>query len=133
MFEAIDKVVGGPLSQTDAKISEINRTVEGKITQTPNTFTPPSNDPAKVTEKEKVETTKQNAAEATAVNSKEQVKKLDTSNDLLQQIAETTQRQVELSEKQLVALTMSEAERADSQTRSNLRKDNRFGSQYGYA
>ena len=133
MFEAIDKVIGGPLSQTDAKISEINRTVEGKITQTPNTFTPPSNDPAKVTEKEKVETTKQNAAEATAVNSKEQVKKLDTSNDLLQQIAETTQRQVELSEKQLVALTMSEAERADSQTRSNLRKDNRFGSQYGYA
>lgn len=94
---------------------------------------PPTVEQSKATEKEKAEAVKQDAAEATAVNSKEQVKKLDTSNDLLQQIAETTQRQVELSEKQLVALTLSETERADSQTRSNLRKDNRFGSQYGYA
>ena len=94
---------------------------------------PPTVEQSKKTEKEKAEATKQDAAEATALNSKEQVKKLDTSNDLLQQIAETTQRQVELSEKQLVALTLSESERADTQTRSNLRKDNRFGSQYGYA
>jgi len=94
---------------------------------------PPTVEQSKQADKEKAETVKQDAAETTAVNSKEQVKKLDTSNDLLQQIAETTQRQVELSEKQLVALTLSETERADSQTRSNLRKDNRFGSQYGYA
>lgn len=94
---------------------------------------PPNMDLAKTAEIEKADAIKQDAAEATAQHSKDQVKKLDASNDLLQQIAETTQRQVEISEKQLVALTLSETERADSQTRSNLRKDNRFGSQYGYA
>ncbi len=95
---------------------------------------PPSiqeNTPA--SEAAKKDDEKHDAATTTAQNSKEQVKKLDAGNELLQQIAETTQRQVELSEKQLIAMTMTEKERNDSQNRDNLRKDNRFGSQYGYA
>lgn len=144
MFEALDKAVGGPLAQNEAKIDQMNRTVEGKITpvQQPTaeikkkestTPVPPTVEQSKAAEKEKAEATKQDAATVTAENSKEQVKKLVTGNDLLQQIAETTQRQVELSEKQLIALTLTEREKSDSQNRTNLRKDNRFGSQYGYA
>jgi len=40
------------------------------------------------------------------------------------------QKQLDLAERQLVALTMNEKERESA--KSNLRKDNRFGAQYGY-
>ena len=61
-----------------------------------------------------------------------QVKKLDTSNDLLKKLTEMSEKQTELMEKQLVAMTMTEKERQDTTNRSNLRRDNRFGSQYNY-
>lgn len=61
-----------------------------------------------------------------------QGKKIDTSNDLLQRIAELTDKQLTISEKQLMALTMTEKEKTSSETRTALRRDTRFGAQYNY-
>ena len=57
-------------------------------------------------------------------------KRMDVANDFLKTIADTGQKQLDLAERQLVALTMNEKERESA--KSNLRKDNRFGAQYGY-
>lgn len=61
-----------------------------------------------------------------------QVEQLDASNVLLKQLTEMSQRQIELSEKQLHAMTLTEKEKADVNTRSNLLQGNKFGSQYSY-
>lgn len=155
MFEAMDKLVGGPLSKSTEQINQtLKPAVATAALQSDSTKTPVSPPPTptaeikkkeptapipptvnadKKSEQEKAEAVKQEATLEAVNNGKEQVKKITTSNELLQQIAETTQRQVELAEKQLVATTLSDSERADSTMRANLRKDNRFGSQYGYA
>lgn len=62
----------------------------------------------------------------------EQVTIMDKSSTLLQTIADLTTRQVELSEKQLVALTMTEKQRTSIATRTALNQGSKFGSQYGY-
>lgn len=62
----------------------------------------------------------------------QQILQMDTSNVLLQQLADTAQKQVDLAEKQLIALTMTDKEKADTANRANLRADSKFGSQYGY-
>lgn len=72
------------------------------------------------------------ATMATADRLAEQIKKMDSSNDFLKKIADLSERQIELSERQLVALTMTERERTDGMNRSNLRKDSKFGAQYNY-
>lgn len=61
-----------------------------------------------------------------------QLEQMKTSNDLLQQIADMSNKQIDLAEKQLVALTMSDKEKADMNVRANLRRDSKFGAQYGY-
>lgn len=72
------------------------------------------------------------ATSKTADGVTQQIKKMDTSNDILSKLAQLTQKQVELAEKQLIALTMTEKERANATNRSTLRKDNGFGSKYNY-
>lgn len=66
----------------------------------------------------------------TATAAVQQVTKLDTSNTLLTQIVDISKRQVDIAEKQLIAMTLSEQERASA--RPALRSDNRFGAKYGY-
>jgi hypothetical protein len=61
-----------------------------------------------------------------------QVKKMDTSNDLLKKQTDMMERQTELMEKQLIAMTLTDKEKKDNTARSTLRKDNKFGSQYNY-
>lgn len=61
-----------------------------------------------------------------------QLRKMDTQTLTLQQIAALSQRQVDLAEKQLIALTLTDKERADTKTRVNLRRDNKFASSYNY-
>jgi hypothetical protein len=60
------------------------------------------------------------------------LKKTDTSNDMLKKIVDMTEKQVDLAERQLIAMTLSDKEKADTNARSNLRKDNKFASQYNY-
>lgn len=72
------------------------------------------------------------ASVKTADGVTQQIKKMDTSNDMLKMLTQLTQKQVELAEKQLVALTMTEKERANAANRSTLRKDNLFGAKYNY-
>lgn len=72
------------------------------------------------------------ATAATATGIGQQVKQLGTSNDLLKLIADLSQKNVDLAEKQLIALTLTDTEKADQKTRGQLRKDNKFGSQYNY-
>jgi hypothetical protein len=72
------------------------------------------------------------ATMATADRLAEQIKKMDSSNDFLKKIADLSERQIELSERQLVALTMTERERTDGTNRTNLRRDSKFGAQYNY-
>lgn len=69
---------------------------------------------------------------STADGVSRQVLLMDTSNVLLKQLTDLTQRQVDLSEKQLVAMTLTERERTDVTNRSNLMKDNKFSSSYNY-
>lgn len=61
-----------------------------------------------------------------------QVKQIDTSNDFLKKIADLTEKQLTLAEKQLVAITMTEKEKTNTADRAKLRSDNRFGAQYNY-
>lgn len=61
-----------------------------------------------------------------------QLEQMKTSNDLLQKLTDMSTKQVELAEKQLVALTMTDKEKADMNVRANLRRDSKFGAQYGY-
>lgn len=82
--------------------------------------------------KEATADTTQDAILTSADKLTEQVKKMDDSNLLLKTIADLSQKQIELSEKQLVALTMTEKERTDAATKTTLNQGSRFGSQYGY-
>ena len=61
-----------------------------------------------------------------------QVKKMDSSNDILKKIADMTEKQLDLAERQLVALTMTDKERQSMDNKKNLRKDSKFGAQYNY-
>jgi hypothetical protein len=72
------------------------------------------------------------AVTSTADGIAAQLKKMDQQNTTLQSIADMTQRVIELNEKQLIALTMTEKERTDTNTRKTLRRNNKFGSQYNY-
>lgn len=72
------------------------------------------------------------ATMATADGITAQVKKLDTSNDLLKLIADLQQKAVDLAEKQLVALTLTDKEKQDSTVRTILRRDNTFSTRYNY-
>lgn len=67
-------------------------------------------------------------ADATTISGRKQ----DISNTLLQQMMETMQRQTEISEKQLVALTMTEQQRTSKDIARALRKDVKFATSYGY-
>jgi hypothetical protein len=62
----------------------------------------------------------------------DQVKKLDTSNELLKRIADMSEKQIELAERQLVAMTMTDKERSTTSNKTALRKDSKFGAQYNY-
>lgn len=61
-----------------------------------------------------------------------QVKKTDTSIAVLQQIADASQRQADLAERQLMAMTMTESQRTSADTQRQLRKDTKFSAAYGY-
>lgn len=73
------------------------------------------------------------ATTATADGISQQVKQLDASNSLLQQIVALQQRATDLAEKQIVATTLTDKEKGDASNRSTLRKDNKFASTYNYA
>lgn len=62
-----------------------------------------------------------------------QLKKMDTQQDILQLLATLTQKQVDLAEKTLVAVTLTDKEKQDRTSTRELRKDNKFASQYNYA
>jgi hypothetical protein len=72
------------------------------------------------------------ATKKSATSLEMQVKKLDSSNDYLKQIVMLAEKQLDLSEKQLVALTMTEKERTDATNKTALRRDNKFSAQYNY-
>lgn len=72
------------------------------------------------------------ATQTTADGVTAQVKKMDASNDLLKRLAETSDKQTELLEKQLVALTMTDTEKQDGRTTRDIRRDNKFAAQYNY-
>ena len=128
MFEALDNLVGGPLSESNAKINELDRTVKGKIVEKK----PDVVDPAKKATEKKPELSEdeKKKIEAEQKAEQERMKREREANDLLKNLSENSQRQVELAERQLVAMTMSDDERLGA--KNNLRKDNRFGSKYGY-
>ena len=128
MFEALDNLVGGPLSESNAKINELDRTVKGKIVEKK----PDVVDPAKKATEKKPELSEdeKKKTEAEQKAEQERMKREREANELLKNLSENSQRQVELAERQLVAMTMSDDERLGA--KNNLRKDNRFGSKYGY-
>jgi hypothetical protein len=72
------------------------------------------------------------ATMASADRLAEQVKKLDSSNDFLKRIADMSEKQIDLAERQLVAMTMTDKERSDMTNKTALRKDSKFGAQYNY-
>lgn len=113
---------------------KVNQGVEGAIGQSIGSklydvFNPPEEGNTKALETSAAikDVTTKTADGVTA-----QVKKMDTSNDLLKQIAEVSKKQLELSEKQLIAMTMTEQERTEKASRTSLRAGNQFGTQYGY-
>jgi hypothetical protein len=61
-----------------------------------------------------------------------QVAQLDMANTLMQQLVDTSQLQMNIAEKQLIALTLTDKEKGDAGTKAALRRDNKFGAQYGY-
>lgn len=128
MFEALDNLVGGPLSESNAKINELDRTVKGKIVEKK----PDVVDPAKKAAEKKPEISEdeKKKIEAEQKAEQERMKREREANELLKNLSENSQRQVELAERQLVAMTMTDDERLGA--KNNLRKDNRFGSKYGY-
>lgn len=72
------------------------------------------------------------AALSTADGITKQLAQMDTSNAMLKQLTELAQRQLDLTEKQLVAATLSEREKTDVNNRSKLMQGNKFGSSYNY-
>ncbi len=80
----------------------------------------------------KAQDTVQDATKTTATGISAQIKQMDAQNNLLTQMKVLAERQVELGEKTLVALTLTDAEKRDSNKTSNLRRDNKFASSYAY-
>lgn len=76
--------------------------------------------------------TLETATTTTADAVTQQVKKMDTSNDMLKSLVSLMEKQNEIAEKQLVAQTMTEKEKAQSTARDELRANSKFGSQYSY-
>lgn len=72
------------------------------------------------------------ATSQTALHTEAQLKQMKQDHELLKSLSEASARQTELAEKQLVALTMTDAEKSNANTRKSLRQDNRFATQYGY-
>jgi hypothetical protein len=72
------------------------------------------------------------ATTITASGIQTQIKKMDDSAALMKMLVDNSQKSVELAEKQLVALTLTDKEKADGKTSGNLRRDNKFAAQYGY-
>ena len=72
------------------------------------------------------------ALTSTADGITQQTLQMDLSNTILQQLADASAKQIELAEKQLIALTLTDKEKTESANRANLRADSKFGSQYGY-
>ena len=72
------------------------------------------------------------SSQASADGIATQVKQIGTSNELLTKIAELSQKTVDLAEKQLVASTLTDKEKSDHTVRTNLRRENKFSSQYNY-
>lgn len=70
-------------------------------------------------------------ASATGITS--QLTKMDTQRDILNLLATLTQKQIDIAEKTLVAVTLTDKEKQDRTNTSTLRKDNKFASQYNYA
>lgn len=68
----------------------------------------------------------------TADGISKQLAQMDTSNAMLKQLTELAQRQLEITEKQLVAATLSEREKVDVNNRSKLMQGSKFGSTYNY-
>lgn len=69
---------------------------------------------------------------STADGITKQLAQMDESNAMLKQLTELAQRQLELTEKQLVAATLSEREKTDVNNRSKLMQGSKFGSSYNY-
>jgi hypothetical protein len=61
-----------------------------------------------------------------------QVAQMDVSNDLLKKLADNADRQTDLLEKQLIALTLTDREKQNTSTKTALRGGNKFGAQYNY-
>lgn len=72
------------------------------------------------------------ATKQTAVGIATQIKQNDTTSELLRSLRDLTEKQTTLMEKQLVAMTLTDAERVDTSVRSNLRRDNAFGARFNY-
>lgn len=72
------------------------------------------------------------ATTATATGITEQIKKMDASNALMKTMVDQLQKQTELSEKILIALTMSDKEKSQGDTSKSLRSDTKLGARYNY-
>lgn len=72
------------------------------------------------------------ASKDTASGIQTQLKKMDDNAILMQKLVANSDRAVELAERQLIAMTMTEKQRTEGAARADLRRDNRFGAQYQY-
>lgn len=132
------KVYGVMLDETAAKLKEFSD--QSQLSRPLFNTKPVEMTPLQPQQKRELDTKKDqekseeamSAALSTADGVSKQVLLMDTSNMLLKQLTDLSQRQVDLSEKQLVALTLTEREKTNVTNRSNLMKDNKFGASYNY-
>ena len=134
--EGVDSLTGGAITkfvdglvasdldakikQIDAQIAETQKKIIKKDQPTPKSASTP---PTSAEEK------KEDDSKKTVMDS---AKRADLANDFLKTISEISQKQLDVAEKQLVAITMSDNERTKAENTAKLRKDNRFASKYGY-
>lgn len=72
------------------------------------------------------------ATQATADGIATQLKQMDTQNNILAQLKDMNAKQVDLMEKQLQAMSMTDVEKQAAAKITSLRQDNKFASQYNY-
>lgn len=142
MFEAMDKAVGGPMSQMAKKQEDEDKALKDAIAARKAKL---ATEVPKKAEVVNPETVKAAAVAAKASPEEEKAKedkkkadidatkRMETISNVLKEMSDTSAKHLDVAEKQLVALTMTEQERTSASNVANLRKDNRFSSNYGYA
>ena len=132
-FNIFEAILGDPAEKYKEEEKAFNKAMEERKAKM---ATENKTKPAPITP-ETVKKPEPSQAEQQAMDDKEKAdvdnsKRMDTMVNTLKTLSETSAKQLDVSEKQLIALTMSEQERTQADVRASLRRDNRFGSSYGY-